>query len=47
MYEALLIKKQNPTFNKQKYANRAYVSLSMYVNFFLVCSTVIFTVRAY
>ena len=43
MHEALLIKKQNPTVNKQMYANGAFFLFSVH---FLKCA-LIFTVIAY
>ena len=44
IHEALLIKKQNPTINKQMYANGTSFLLSVYYFFFEVCSD--FTVIA-
>ena len=41
MYEALLIKKQNPTINKQIYANGASFLLSMY-QCFLKCAVIFY-----
>ena len=41
MYETLLIKKQNPTINKQIYANGAYLLLSVY-ECFLKCAVIFY-----